>query len=647
MSRRATLLAGTGFLLATAATWALLTRGAPAPVLDRLLANLPPGVAITHGAVAYDPVSQTLTVDDVTATTNGKFPIHAAHLTITGITLTTPPTRIAHVSADTITYAINLPLPAESGSGTPAVHAVGHSEIGHLHISDIDIAALHDVFDPAAYPGGKPAWTDNRVVIGQIDATQMSDTISWPVKGGAIVTGNDTVATVRVVGIGLHPLPIVPRTGLDRARWQLALTPILHVASSTMTSYAITVSQTGTDFNVRATIAGTSARDYAGGLISAINLDGLAINFRSVPVRMQITLPHIAVTGMDLRPITAVLANPDQADPAQTAVRLPGYQSGLAGAVSLDGMAIDTGPAPTPAQTTVPQVALPDMGFRPITPPLRRPDQADPAQAAARLSAAYQKCLINHYEITHVRAITDLANGATIDLEMDDAHGDTTVDAAGIRHGIGHMSGLSLAGHSLPPAVDRFISIFGMDHLLIDGSADSLLDPTHDHSTVNSLQYTLHGLAHLDFSGSSSGLETAMTTPVPQVSTGGAPGANALANVKLERFQLVYTDQSLLRRSIHVAATSAHQPDSVMQQKLVQQIRAAGETLPGLPGVADQLANFIENPGRLTIALAPATPIRIGDIAKIPAAERAARLELKVTAEPPTATPGGLSGLGV
>lgn len=111
--------------------------------VDQIIASLPPGYQATHGATDVNPLTGTVTVHDFAVTFEGK-PVW---------------------SADTV-----------SASGA-------------------DTAALRDVFDPAAYPNGHPAWTTKRLLLADGSASG----VRVPVHGGA-----EGVLTVK--SVTLHQL---------------------------------------------------------------------------------------------------------------------------------------------------------------------------------------------------------------------------------------------------------------------------------------------------------------------------------------------------------------------------------------------------------------------------------------------------------
>ncbi len=126
--------------------------------LDTALAHLPPGYTATHGAVTYSALTGQARVRDLALFRNGAPLFAAGDVLVSGIgaqDATGTPRRIGEI----------IMHDASGGS---------YRHIARIDLSGIYPATLRDVFDPAAYPGGRPAWTDKRLVLehGEIDGME-------------------------------------------------------------------------------------------------------------------------------------------------------------------------------------------------------------------------------------------------------------------------------------------------------------------------------------------------------------------------------------------------------------------------------------------------------------------------------------------
>jgi hypothetical protein len=139
--------------------------------LDLALANLPPGWAATHGAVSYNALSGDARVDNLVITQNDMIVFSAASVLasgITGVTPTAPPKRIGH-------------LIVKDASGLYVKH------IGRIEIDGLEVENIRKLFDPAFYPGGKPASDAMLPVVAGFDGADIGvhiDLAGMPVRPG-------------------------------------------------------------------------------------------------------------------------------------------------------------------------------------------------------------------------------------------------------------------------------------------------------------------------------------------------------------------------------------------------------------------------------------------------------------------------------
>ena len=158
-------------------------RGAASGV-DLALANLPPDYKATHGAIAFNPVTGTAHMDDFVITHLGVPLLTAGSADVSGIGSLSggAPTEIGHVTLRDVT----------------APPVMRH--VDRIEADDIGVAALRTLFDPAAYPGGKPASTDRRPIVSSLQAFNM--TLHFVPEKPATTGGADvTVAHEEIDGL--------------------------------------------------------------------------------------------------------------------------------------------------------------------------------------------------------------------------------------------------------------------------------------------------------------------------------------------------------------------------------------------------------------------------------------------------------------
>jgi len=138
--------------------------GAAKNGLDAALANLPPGWKATHGTVSYDALSGQAQVDDVVVTRDGQPFLTAGSVLasgIEGVTPTTPPTRIGKIVVRDLAAKL-------------------YRHVGRWELDGVEVANLRTVFDPAAYPNGKPASTAPLKLLASMDATDVTLHVDLP-----------------------------------------------------------------------------------------------------------------------------------------------------------------------------------------------------------------------------------------------------------------------------------------------------------------------------------------------------------------------------------------------------------------------------------------------------------------------------------
>jgi hypothetical protein len=118
------------------------------------LPYLPPGTTVEHGAADVNPLTGTLTLHALVLKRDGKI----------------------YLTADTMSLA------------------------------GVDRQALRDVFDPAAYPGGHPAWSGSRRLIGDLSITGLHVTDAAPAQGNAHI-GSITLHNLTGRPFALPPTP--------------------------------------------------------------------------------------------------------------------------------------------------------------------------------------------------------------------------------------------------------------------------------------------------------------------------------------------------------------------------------------------------------------------------------------------------------
>lgn len=162
--------------------------------LDDALTHLPPGYTATHGAVSYNGLTGEAQVRDLTLFRDGTKVFSAGSVAVSGVGAadeTGTPRRIGEVVI-------------HDASAGP------YQAIQRINLTGVALATLRAVMDPAAYPGGKPAWTDKRPVIEHAELHGLSGAQTVKGQDGKDVKATFGIALATMDGVRLSQLPAAP-----------------------------------------------------------------------------------------------------------------------------------------------------------------------------------------------------------------------------------------------------------------------------------------------------------------------------------------------------------------------------------------------------------------------------------------------------
>jgi hypothetical protein len=233
--------------------------------VQALLENLPPGYAIQHGAVDYNPLTGTATIHDVRIAREGR----------------------VSWAADTVT------------------------------LSSADAQALRDVFDPAAYPNGKPAWTGRRLLLSDAAANGVHASVYGPDKL------EYTIGSVTLHRLSGRPF-LLPPTPENRAKPEFGADAALALAADSVVETDTVLSGGGTS-EAKVTIASIEASNYDGGKLGSFLIKTVALDAkgkRGDPIHG--TLESFSIKDSDA---TGALRAIQQNDTTKSPLSLTAYGS--------------------------------------------------------------------------------------------------------------------------------------------------------------------------------------------------------------------------------------------------------------------------------------------------------------------------------
>jgi hypothetical protein len=253
--------------------------------LDETLAALPPGYTATHGDTGYDAITDTLTVSNVVLSRDGQKVAHADKVTLAG----------AH------------------------------------------FAALRAVFDPDAYPQGRPAWSDRRALLGHLAIDALD------IEPGAPGSPPLTIRQIALDGLSGRPF-IRPPTPPNRsaADFQADAGRALSFRAFNIATIDLVDPAAGHFALSKIGIDG-----YDAGQSGGLRIQGVDFAASRIKVPVSFSLADIVMGAADLRPFLAALANSAGQDPRarQQALATAYGESNLA-RLDVDGLALKISPGP-------------------------------------------------------------------------------------------------------------------------------------------------------------------------------------------------------------------------------------------------------------------------------------------------------------
>ena len=225
--------------------------GAAEQKVDHELAELLSGASITHGPIVEDGLTGTATVHDLSVARAGGESWTAATMVLSG------------------------------------VHA----------------AALRDVFDPANYPNGHPAWTDRRRLLGDVTLNTVRVSMAGDRPGDQ--PGELTIGKAELHGLRGRPFALPP-TAQNRVQPGFAADAALAFAYDSESVTDVAVSLQGSN-PVKMSIASAGGSGYDAGKLAALDVKSLTLDGSTGPKH---TPAHLSIGALGLKgaDATALLA---------------------------------------------------------------------------------------------------------------------------------------------------------------------------------------------------------------------------------------------------------------------------------------------------------------------------------------------------
>ncbi len=198
------------------------------------------------------------------------------------------------------------PIVEDGLTGTATVHDLAVARAGGeswtaatMVLSGVHAAALRDVFDPANYPNGHPAWTDRRKLLGDVtlNAVHVSAMGDQP--------GELTIEKAELHGLRGRPFALPP-TAQNRAQPGFRADAALAFAydSERITNLAVSVQGASP---VKLSIASAGGGGYDSGKLAALDVASLRLDGSTGPKHTSVRLA-VGALGLKGADATALLA---------------------------------------------------------------------------------------------------------------------------------------------------------------------------------------------------------------------------------------------------------------------------------------------------------------------------------------------------
>ncbi len=205
------------------------------------------------------------------------------------------------------------PIVEDGLTGTATVHDLAVAQpdgqswtAGTMVLSGVHTAALRDVFDPANYPNGHPAWTDRRKLLGDLTL----NTVHISAKGDQ--PGDITIAKAELHGLSGRPFALPP-TAQNRTTKAFATDAVMALAFDSERVTGLSVVAQGKDA-FKLTMATAGADGYDLGKLASLDVKSLALDGSGGPKHTQVhaEIGAIGLKRVDTGGLLAALRSGDQ-----------------------------------------------------------------------------------------------------------------------------------------------------------------------------------------------------------------------------------------------------------------------------------------------------------------------------------------------
>ncbi len=161
-----------------------------------------------------------------------------------------------------------------------------------------------------------------------------------------------------------------------------------------------------------------------------------------------------------------------------------------------------------------------------------------------------------------------------------------------------------------------FMGMLGFTELELYSESKGTFDPETDTTRYETATFGLTDAFDISLTGGFQGVNDALKSLMASAGSGGQPDLSGMANLKIVDMELAIADDSLMDKLFNLAPMFAGQDAASLRADLVGQVSALGQDMAAAgvdPAISNELsaaiANFIQNPGVLTVRLNPSEPV--------------------------------------
>lgn len=169
---------------------------------------------------------------------------------------------------------------------------------------------------------------------------------------------------------------------------------------------------------------------------------------------------------------------------------------------------------------------------------------------------------------------------------------------------------------TLGSQAQMFMGMLGFTELELYSESAGTFDPATDTTRYQKATFGMTDAFDISLQGGFQGLNDALGVLMASANTGGQPDMSGLASLKIVDMELAIADNSLIDKLFALAPMFAGQDAATLRADLVSQVSAMGQDMAAAgvdPAISSELsaaiANFIQNPGVLTVKLSPSQPV--------------------------------------